>query len=431
MSILFTQVQTVGEQALQNGFVAVQDGLISYVGEERPTGEFSREISCEGKLLLPGLVNAHTHLPMTLLRGVGGGNNLQDWLHNHIFPAEARLDKKAVAIGTRLAVAELLACGVTCVADMYDFVDVIADVLLETGMKGNLSRGVVCFDPEADFATMPGFVETKELFSTYQGAGNGLIRCNLSIHAEYTSYGRVWGEMAKLCHSYKAAPHIHISETQREHLACKEKYGKTPLAVFQDYGLWEHGGLAAHCVWTEESDWELMAKQGITAVHNPVSNLKLGSGVAPVVQMLQKSVNIALGTDSVASNNNHDLWEEIKLTALLHKGISGDPTVISSETAWNMATKQGAKALGRHSAVVAEGYEADLILLDCSGVSMIPCHDVMENLVYSASGRDVCLTMVGGKVLYENGEYTTIDLEALKKDLKEYGVPRIMGKLSS
>lgn len=434
VSVLFTQVKLLGDHetaGLSDGFVAVVGGIISYIGEIRPEGSFDREISCVGKMLLPGLVNAHTHLPMSLLRGIGGGNTLQDWLHNHIFPAEARLDRKSVEIGTRLSVAESLAYGVTCVADMYDYVDVMAEVLLETGINGNLSRGVVCFDDKADLSQLPGFLETKALFSQYHRENQGQILCNLSIHAEYTSFPKVWEEMARLSQEYQAKPHIHISETKVEHENCKKKYGKTPLALFEDYGLWEYGGLAAHCVWTEESDWVLMAKKGISPVHNPVSNLKLGSGVAPVEKMLEKNVNVCLGTDGVASNNNHDLWEEIKLTALLHKGISGNPKAISSKMALDMATKQGGIALGRKTGVVAEGYDADLILVDTTGVSMIPCHDMTENLVFSSSGRDVSMTMCRGRILYENGVYTTIDMEKLRKDLTEYAVPRILGQLSS
>lgn len=431
MSILFTQVRTPGEEGLSQGYVAVSQGKISYVGENRPEGSFSREISCENKVLMPGLVNAHTHVPMTLLRGMGGGNNLQDWLHNHIFPAEARLTPQAIRIGTRLAIAELLACGVTCVADMYDFCEDIMDVFVETGMKGHLSRGVLCFDPEADLNKLQGFVDSESLLEKWQSVDKHQIGCHLSIHAEYTSNPKVWEHMHKFMDKYQVGLHIHVSETQSEHEECKKRYGKTPMAVLDDAHLWDLGGIAAHCVWTEESDWELMVKRGVSPVHNPISNLKLGSGVAPVAKMLEKGVNVCLGTDGVASNNNHDLWEEIKLTAMLHNGLSQNPTLLSSHKALELATKNGGIALGRKTGQVAEGYDADLILVDFSGVSMTPCHDMVENLVYSGCGRDVCLTMCGGKILYENGNYTTIDLAQVKKEVEEIGVPCILGQVSS
>lgn len=420
-------------QAPDMKYLAVEEGKITFIGKERPTGDYDREISCEGKVLMSGLVNAHTHLPMTLLRGLGGGNNLQDWLNNHIFPAEARLDSRAVRAGTKLAVAELLACGVTCVADMYNFCEDIAQVLLETGMKGNLSRGVLCFDPEANPEEMEGIEDTLALIEGYHGANGGQILVDLSLHGEYTSFAnpKVWEYMVKLGGEKNLRIHIHVSETKSEHEECKERHGKTPLQTLADYGIWERGGLAAHCVWTEESDWTLMAQKGITPVHNPVSNLKLASGVAPVPQMLAKGVNVALGTDSVASNNNHDLWEEIKLTAMIHKGVQGDPTLITSREVLEMATSGGAKALGRNSGALKVGCDADLILVDCRGVSMTPCHDLMENLVFSARGTDVCLTMCGGKILYEEGKYTTLDLEAVKKEVVEYGVPCILGTLAT
>lgn len=436
-SILFTQatILPMDEDMTQmsQGFVAVAEGKITYVGTERPQGDFGREISCEGKILMPGLVNAHTHLPMTLLRGLGGGNNLQDWLNQHIFPAEARLDSRAVRCGTELAVAELLQAGVTCVADMYNFCDDIAEVLLATGMNANLSRGVICFDPEAVPENLEGVQETVTLIDQYHGANGGQILVNGSLHGEYTSFlaPQLWEHMAKMVQDKEIAMHIHISETHSEHEECKARHGKTPLQIMDDFGLWERGGIAAHCVWTEEEDWALMAKKGISPIHNPVSNLKLGSGIAPIHRMLQAGVKVALGTDSVASNNNHDLWEEIKLTAMLHNGLALDPTLINSKTALTLATSNGAVALGRKTGQIKEGYDGDIILVDMNHISMTPCHDPVENLVFSARGTDVCLTMCGGKILYENGTFTTIDVDKVKKEVKEYGVPCILGEATS
>ncbi len=436
-SILFTQAKILTMEAegtlIDQGFVAVAEGKIAYVGTERPQGDFAREISCQGKLLMPGLVNAHTHLPMTLLRGLGGGNNLQDWLNKHIFPAEARLDSRAVRCGTELAVAELLQAGVTCVADMYNFCDDIAEVVLATGINANLSRGVLCFDPEATPENLEGVQETLALIDQYHGANGGQIRVNGSLHGEYTSFllPKLWEYMAKLSADREISMHIHVSETLSEHEECKARHGKTPLQILNEFGLWERGGIAAHCVWTEEEDWALMAKKSISPIHNPVSNLKLGSGIAPIHRMLEAGVKVAMGTDSVASNNNHDMWEEIKLTAMLHNGIALNPTLISSETALTLATRNGAHALGRKTGEIKEGFDGDIILVDMDHVSMTPCHDAVENLVFSARGTDVCLTMCGGKILYENGTYTTIDLDKVKKEVKEYGVPCILGEQST
>ncbi len=436
MTVLFTHVlglTPADQPLLEEGYVAVSQGKIQYIGTERPQGDFTQEISCEGKCLMPGLVNAHTHLPMSLLRGMGGGTNLQDWLEQHIFPAEARLDSRAVQAGTMLSIAELLAAGVTSVADMYNFCPDIGEVVMKTGINANLSRGVLCFDPDAKPEELEGIQDTLALLDHWHEKGEGQILCNLSLHGEYTSFlnPSLWEYMAKLGQERGLSIHIHVSETQSEHEEAKARHGKTPLAVLGDYGLWDQGGLAAHCVWTEPSDWALMVEKGISPVHNPVSNLKLASGIAPVPAMLQAGVCVSLGTDGVASNNNHDMWEEIKLLALLHKGISQDPKAISSRQALDIATKHGGIALGRKTGELKVGYDADLILVDMGAISLTPCHDLLENLVFSACGRDVSLTMCRGKILYQDGVHTTIDIPALKKEVEEYAVPCILGKLST
>lgn len=435
--ILFTNVTglTMDDQktTLENAFVLVEGRKIVGITSTRPEGTFDREISCEGKVMLPGLVNAHTHVPMTLLRGLGGGNNLQDWLHNHIFPAEARLTPRAIKAGTGLAMADLLAVGVTSFADMYYFCDEMAEVIEASGMNVNISRGITQFAPVEDPSALESVKETKALVEKWHGKNDGQFKVDLSIHGEYTSFlaPTLWDYMASYSQEKDLPLHIHVSETKAEHKECKERHGKTPLQVLDDHGLWERGGLAAHCVWTEEGDWEIMAKKNISAVHNPVSNLKLGSGVAPLGKMLQAGVNVAMGTDSVASNNNHDLLEEVKLTALLHNGVHLNPTEISSYTSLDMGTRRGGIALKRKTGQITVGYDADIILLDVMGVAWTPMLDMVENTVFSSCGKDVCLTMCGGTVCYENGIYHTLDVEAILKEVKEYAVPVILGQHSS
>ncbi len=433
MNLLYTNVTAITMDpncpVLKHCYVATQGKTITAVGTDRPQGSFDREIDCTEKLLMPGLVNAHTHVPMTLLRGYGGGNNLQDWLNKFIFPAEAKMDETCIRLGTQLAMAELLAAGVTTIADMYSMCDTMAQVVAETGLSANLSRGIICFEETHHPEDLPGVVETRELIEKWNGHDQGRIRCDVSIHGEYTSFlaPKLWDYLGKLTVDQQVGMHVHISETQAEHQECIARHGKTPLAILAEHGVWEHGGIAAHCVWTEEPDWELMLQKGISPVHNPVSNLKLGSGVAPVGQMLAKGVNVALGTDGVASNNNHDMFEEIKTSAVLHKGVTHNPTLISSQEALNMATVNGAKALRRHTGVIAEGYDADIILLDASRPSLFPCHDPVEQVVFSARGGDVCLTQCQGNILYENGLFHTLDLAQIKKEITNYAIPRIFG----
>ena len=415
---------------LHDAFVLVEGTAISQVGQTRPQGAFDRVVDCTGKVMMPGLINAHTHLPMTLMRGYGGGHDLQHWLNDYIFPAEDKLDSASVQAGTQLALAELIAGGVTCVADMYYFCPDIAQAVADSGISANISRSVTCFAPVDDPENYYACRELRELEEQWNGFDHGRIRVDASVHAEYTSFSapNMWEYLGRYAADHKLGMQVHLSETRSEHLECMARHGgKTPFAVLDDYGVWQSGGLAAHCVWVSRDDMEGMVRRGVTAVHNPVSNLKLASGVAPVPRLLEAGVNVALGTDGVASNNSHDMFEEIKLAALLHKGVSRDPTAVSARQALEMATINGARALGRNTGCIAPGRDADLILLDFTHPGLTPCHDPEENLVYSAHGSDVVMNMARGKVIYENGSFLTLDLKDIRARLKDYALPRIFG----
>ena len=434
MSILFANVTAVtmdpANPVIKNAFVAVEGTKIASVGTGRPTGEFERVMDCAGKVMMPGLVNAHTHVPMALLRGYGGGHDLQHWLNDYIFPAEDRMDERCVAAGTALGLAEMIASGTTCIADMYMKLDVIARTILESGISANLSCGGMFFGDPADFSPEKcgDCANQTALTEGWHGAGDGQILADVSIHGEYTSCAPLWEWMADYGQRHGLGMHVHVSETKQEHEECMARRGGlTPIQILDRYGVWQNGGRAAHCVWVSEEDMALMAEKNITAVHNPVSNLKLASGVARVPQLLRAGVNVALGTDGVASNNNHDMFEEIKLAAILHKGITGDPAAVSAFQALSMATVNGARSLGRDTGVISAGKLADLILLDFSHLNLFPCHDVLENLVFSARGSDVCMNMARGKIIYENGTFLTLDLEKIKAETEGYALPRVFG----
>ena len=422
-AVLMDEADTV----LPGAYVAVEGENIVSVGTVRPQGEFEREIDGRGNVLLPGLVNAHTHVPMTAMRGYGDGHNLQDWLHNYIFPVEARWDDRAIHACTALGLAEMIASGTTCIADMYMHTDAIAREIAAAGISANLSCGGVFFGTEFDPKTCSDCVAQERLAERWHGYNGGQIRFDASIHAEYTSRPELWQWTAEFAQARGLNLHIHVSETAAEHEGCLAKYGKTPVQLMDEYGVWNTRAIAAHCVYTTPEDWAVMAARGVTAVHNPVSNLKLGSGVAPIPAMRRFGVNVALGTDGVSSNNNCDLFEEMKLAAVLHNGVNRDPLAMGPADALRMATVNGGAALGRKTGKLEAGYAADLILVDFSHLNLTPCHSAISNLAYAARGGDVAMNMARGKVIYKDGDFLTIDIERVKREVADYALPRLFG----
>ena len=414
---------------LDPAYVVVEGERIAAVSSTRPQGPFAQEIDCGGNVLMPGLVNAHTHIPMTLMRGYAGGCDLHTWLNDWIFPAEAKLDDRAVRAGADLALAELIAGGVTTIADMYMHTPAIAQAVLAAGISANLSCGGVYFGAPGDFspAACPDCDHQRQLTEEFHGAGNGQILVDASIHGEYTSNVPLWQWMADYAQRKGLGMHVHVSETQSEHEGSLTRWGLTPFRILDRYGVWDTRAIAAHCVWTTEDDWAGMAEKGVACVHNPVSNLKLGSGVAWVPAMKAAGVPIALGTDGVSSNNNQDMFEEMKFAAVLHNGVTHNPLALLPQDVLAMATREGAKALGRQTGRIAPGYVADLILVDFTRPHLTPCHSVMDNLVYAAHGSDVVMNMARGKIIYKDGTFLTLDLEKIQAEVKSYALPRLFG----
>ena len=408
---------------LPGAFVAVEGTQITYVGTQRPQGSFDQEIDGEGGVLMPGFVNAHTHVPMTAMRGYGDGNNLQDWLHNYIFPVEARWDDRAIRCCTDLGLAEMIASGVTCIADMYGHSPAIAQEVAAAGISANLSVGGVQFTDDFNPDTHNDCRVQRELTEQWHGYNDGQILVDASVHGEYTSHQQLWRWMAGYAREHGLGMHVHISETRSEHEECLARHGKTPIQVLNDYGVWDGRAIAAHCVWTTPEDWAVMAEKGISAIHNPMSNLKLGSGIAPVPAMKKAGVNVCLGTDGVSSNNCTDFFGDLKLAAILHNGAGCDPLALLPIDALRMATANGGRALGRKTGVIAEGYTADLILVDFSHLNLTPCHSVLSNLAYAAHGSDVRMNMARGRVIYKDGDFLTIDIQRVKREVADYALP--------
>ena len=413
---------------LPNAWVLVEGEHIAAVGSG-PAPECREAIDGKGGILLPGLINAHTHVPMTAMRGYGDGHDLHDWLNNYIFPVEARWDDRAVRCCADLGLAEMIASGITCIADMYARTGVIAQQVAQAGLSANLSCGGVQFEEEFDPEKNHDCAVQRALTEEWHGYGGGQIRIDASLHAEYTSHSGLWDWMARFAADHGLGMHVHLSETEKEHEECKLRHGgQTPAAYLAGLGVFEGRAIAAHCVWTEPEDWAILAGKKVTAVHNPVSNLKLGSGVAPVVELRKAGVNVALGTDGVSSNNCTDFFGDLKLAAILQNGVRRDPLALTAWDALEMATVNGARALGRKTGRIEAGYMADLILLDGEALNLIPCHDAANNLAYAAHGSNVVMNMARGKVIYRNGEFLTIDIDRVKREVRDYALPLLFQK---
>lgn len=411
--MLFRNITMLDEnfQIQNNMYVGIEQERISYISNEMPEKDFGRIYEGEGKLLMSGFVNTHAHSPMTLMRGYGENLALQDWLNQKIFPFEDKLTKEAVYWGTLLAMAESIRYGIVSTTDMYYFSEDMIRAIEESGTKNNISRSITCFN-DSDLWELESAKEMKSIYETWHNAADGRIRVDMSIHAEYTSTPKIVRQMAEYTSSIGTNMHVHLSETKKEHEECKKRHGMTPAAYFERLGLFETPTTAAHCVWLEEEDFDILKEKNVTAASNPVSNMKLASGICNVPKLLEKGINVTLGTDSVASNNSLNFMEEMKCLATGAKVRSGDPTAVTPEQALKAATLSGAKSQGRTDCgCIKEGNRADLIVLDVSGPNMHPVHNMANNIVYSASGSDVILTVADGKILYEDGQYRTIDIE--------------------
>lgn len=382
------------------GEVWIQDDTIVYAGPSGKDGGlvWDKEIDGEGNLLMPGFKNAHTHSAMTFLRSYADDMKLDDWLHKQVFPAEAKLDGEAVYWFTKLAVMEYLTSGITAAYDMYFCVDDGARAVRDTGF-----RYVFC-DSINDFG---GTVErVEEDYLRLNRDASRQISHRIGFHAEYTTSRELMEGLAVLAEKYQAPVSAHCSETRKEVEECRERSGMSPVAYLDSLGLFNHGGSLFHCVHMDETDFEILKKRGIYVVTNPASNLKLASGIAPVKRFLEEGIPVAIGTDGAASNNCLDMFREMFLTTGLQKAVCDDPEAVPAYEVLKMATVNGARAMGLFECdTVSEGKKADLILIDLSQPNMQPLRNFEKNLVYSGSKQNVKMTMIAGKVLYQDGEF--------------------------
>ncbi len=411
-SFLFRNVTVIRADGTvcQNAFVGVKDAHIVYVDNVPPTQEFDEVIDGAGKTLSAGLVNAHTHVGMSLMRGYGEDMSLNNWLFDRIFPFEDKLDGEAVYWSSLLGIAEMIRTGTTAFSDMYFFCEDTAKAVLESGIKANIGRGISCFDESLRFADLAAYRDLCSLIPMFHGADDGRLRIDVAPHAEYTTRPDILYDAALFAEKHGLRMQVHVSETRDEHLACVGRHGKTPTAVLADTSVLSQPLTLAHGVWLTDSDRERIAENGAHVAHCAKSNLKLGSGVADIPALQKAGISVAVGTDSAASNNSLNMVDELRTAALLQKGVCHDPTVLPAETVWTMGTRAGALSQGRDDCGdVAVGCRADLVLWDTETILGSPLSDIL----YGGSTK-VSLTMVDGKVLYRDGEFTTLDIEKIR-----------------
>lgn len=401
---------------IENGCIGITGEEISFVGQSCE-GKAKRIIDLHGNIVMPGLVNTHTHMPMSLLRGYADDLPLQEWLFDKIFPIEDKLTGEDAYWGTLLSCLEMIASGTTTFNDMYFHSMHIAKATLESGMRANITRGTT--DMSGEEGGKLRLLESVSLYEQFHQEKK--LKIDVGLHAIYVCSLPYLEKIAQLAQDLKAGIHLHLSETKLENIECFEKYNKTPAQLFEQAGLFQFRTVAAHCVHLSDDDIAILQKNNVHISHNPCSNLKLASGIAPIGKYQNAGLNVALGTDGASSNNNLNLFKEIQLAATLHKGATNEPTLITAQQALEMATVNGAKALGREQEIgkIKQGLKADMIFINTDSPHMQPLHHLTSSVVYAAQASDVYSVMVGGQFLLENREYKTLDYEKIKFEINK------------
>ncbi len=411
MRILIEDVSVLQEgKIIDNKNILIENDIIKQISDDKNFEKIDYLIEGKNKIALPGLVNTHTHLAMTLFRGFADDLPLKEWLEEKIWPQEAKLTAEDVYWGSLLGICEMIRGGTIAFADMYFFMDEVAKAVSESGVKASLSVGMIEVSGDENEILNRGINFARN----WHNAENGRIKVMLAPHAPYTCSPSFLEKVINKAVEMNLGIHTHLSETYLEVENIKNMYGLTPVRLMDRVGLFNVPVLAAHCVFVDDEEIEILSEKGVGVAHNPQSNLKLASGVAPVKKMVEKGVKVGLGTDGPASNNNLDLWEEIRLVAMLHKGVEKDPVCVPAKEALDMATKNGIEILGfENSGIIKEGYKADLILVNINKPHFYPRHNLISHLVYSALSSDVDTVIVDGKVLMEKRELKTLDEEKI------------------
>lgn len=413
--IAITNVEILEKDDFVSYNIGISKDKIAFIGQEPIVAD--KIIDGSSLIAAPGMVNTHTHLAMTLLRSYADDMVLMDWLQTKIWPAEAKLTKEAVYWGSLLGIAEMLKSGSTTFCDMYFEMEETAKAVEETGVRALLSRGLIGSAPDGE----EKIKENIDLFKNWHNHANGRIRVYFGPHAPYTCPLNYLDKVMNAAAELGTGLHMHLAETRGEVNDCLTEHGLTPIALMNKIGMLDFPFIAAHCVHVNDEDIDILAAKHVGVAHNPQSNLKLASGIAPVAMMLDKNVHVGLGTDGCSSNNNLDMLEEARLVAMLQKNQTGDPTVIPAVKALRMVTTEGSQMLGFNEVKgVQTGAKADIVLYDLNKPYWYPKHDRISAFIYAASAGDADTTIVNGKVLMEKGELLFIDEEKSYAEANKY-----------
>ncbi|MDM9380314.1 amidohydrolase [Chlorogloeopsis sp. ULAP01] len=415
----FVVTMNEAQPVIQNGAIAIQDGKIVAVDtKDKIVASYKAATTLpgEGMVLMPGLINGHSHSAMVLFRGLADDLALEDWLQNYIFPAEAKfVDENFVRVGEQLACWEMIRSGITTFVDMYFEPDVAAEVVNECGLRAVIAPSSIDFPSPGFQGWDDAFAAAVDFVKRWKGKNPRIIPA-IAAHAPYTVSPENLTQAIGAARQYDVPLTIHVAETQTEVKDVEQRYNATPVQHLENLGFLEPRVFAAHMVWPNEDEIDLLAKRGVGVIHNPDSNLKLASGFAPIPAMLKAGVKVGLGTDGAASNNDLDMWEAIRLTALIHKGTTLNPTVVPAKTVLRMATLGGAEALNLADRIgaIKVGLQADVIQVQLTEPHLTPLYDVISHLVYAADAQDVDTVIVNGQVLMHRRKMLTVNPDQIR-----------------
>lgn len=435
MDTLFSNISVVTMdermQVLTDAFVGVTGGKIAWLSKKPPEEKPARIIDGTGMVLMPGLINCHTQLEQTLLRGYADDCDEKTRLAERLYPRMEQLDDRSARAAATLGIAECLRMGITSVSDQSGHLDAVAQAVSESGIKANLSQELTMYlGEEFDFESYPDCQALVQAVEQWHGHDNGRILIEAGLHSEGTSSHELWDALAEYAINNQLGLHLRLSQFPWENEQCLDRSGLTPAQLLDCHNLFAVRTQAAHCCHLDQEDLALLGRRRVSAVVCPQADQKLAAGEADVLSLVRAGMNVALGTDSAAVVGSMDLLAQAKALALATKLRAGNPEALNAQAALLMATVCGARAQGRaeQCGMIKLGLDADLVALDFTQPHLIPCHSIVNDLVYAASGRDVCMTMVRGEILYASGKYTTIDLNAVMKELADHAMQTVFSQ---